>query len=366
MATTLVNFLSQHIHIPLSPSGRDQDHDYFLRTPQQQPPQQQQQQQQQLPHQSPDKPRVYSVFSELRTLEQQSNSALEQFPCEDRHSFNPHYQHNLLTSSANSTPSSLFSTSANSSASSYSSSSTFSLSRATGTRALGQECPQQPHTISSGTGGRQNYSSYHHYNHHHQNPRRFARLQQQQDRGHDDWMFGISDDDDIRAASTSPSGQCMGRVHPQNAPICPPSLSSAASLRSSLVRRSRSQRSTVTSDTFLTESQIKKQRSMVTFSSVILQHPPSTEQPSAVLPSVSESSQRSLASNSSAAVFEATASGRVDCHQVSPAKQSLMRIAQMSKDKDGWCSQNAGQYTHRYAEARPRGMILDGRRSCRR
>ncbi|KAG9321091.1 hypothetical protein KVV02_007616 [Mortierella alpina] len=361
MATTLVNFLSQHIHIPLSPSGRDQDHDYFVRTPQQQPLEQQQQ----LPHQSPDKPRVYSVFSELRTLEQQSHSALEQFPCEDRHSFNPHYQHNLLTSSANSTPS-LFSTSANSSASSYSSSSTFSLSRATGTRALGHESSQQSQTISSGAGGRQNYSSYHHY-HHHKNPRRFARLQQQQDRGHDDWMFGISDDDDIRAASTSPSGPCMGRVHPQNAPICPPSLSSAASLRSSLVRRSRPQRGTVTSDTFLTESQIKKQRSMVTFSSVILQHPPCTEQPSTALPSISESSQRSLASNSSATAFEATPSGRVDCHQESsPARQSLMRIAQMSKDQDGWCSQNAGQYTHRYAEARPRGMMLDGRRSCRR
>ncbi|CAO3563591.1 unnamed protein product [Mortierella alpina] len=313
MATTLVNFLSQHIHIPLSPSGRDQDHDYFVRTPQQQPPQQQKQQPL---HQSPDKSRVYSVFT-------------------------------------------------NSSASSYSSSSTISLSRAIGARAQGQESQQQPHTISSGTGGQLNYSSYHHFNHH-QNPRRFARLQQQQDRGHDDWMFGISDDDDIRGASTSPSGQCMGRVHPQNAPIRPPSLSSTASLTSSLVRRSRPQRGTVTSDTFLTESQIKKQRSMVTFSSVILQHPPATEQSSTVLPSISESSQRFLVSNSSAAVVVETASGRVDCHQASPAKHSLMRIAQMSKDQDGWCSQNAGQYTQRYAEACPRGMVLDGRRSCRR
>jgi hypothetical protein len=47
------------------------------------------------------------------------------------------------------------------------------------------------------------------------------------------------------------------------------------------------------------------------------------------------------------------------------AKQSLMRITQLSKDQDGWCSHKAGQYTQGYAEARSRGMKLDGRRARR-
>ncbi|KAF9582822.1 hypothetical protein BGW38_010717 [Lunasporangiospora selenospora] len=46
------------------------------------------------------------------------------------------------------------------------------------------------------------------------------------------------------------------------------------------------------------------------------------------------------------------------------AKLSLMRIARCSKSQDGWCSNQAGQYTRHYAETRT-CIMADGRRNRR-
>ncbi|KAG0045572.1 hypothetical protein BGZ83_009234 [Gryganskiella cystojenkinii] len=99
------SFLSSHLQI-LSP--KDQ-HDL-------QPKQQQEQQRrvsihqnnssQNVPQQQPqvrdgeDYPRFYSIFSELTAMERQRELFKNQFPCEERHSFNPHYQHNLVYSAS--------------------------------------------------------------------------------------------------------------------------------------------------------------------------------------------------------------------------------------------------------------------------
>ncbi|KAG0217411.1 hypothetical protein BGX31_000254, partial [Mortierella sp. GBA43] len=47
------------------------------------------------------------------------------------------------------------------------------------------------------------------------------------------------------------------------------------------------------------------------------------------------------------------------------ARQSLMRISRCDLRQDGWCSQRAGQWTRHYAEARPIGLVADGRRARR-
>ncbi|KAG0249025.1 hypothetical protein BG011_009663 [Mortierella polycephala] len=368
---TLVNFISQRIHLPLSPSVKYCDGgDYFTagaaQGKQQQPK---------------------SVFSQLAVKGDQRQRAVQQFPCEERHSFNPHYQHNLWSASpALSTPPSLCPSSSNSSPSSiYTSSCHSSLSRATGSRFLAHE-PQYTSssssyssargfpttstmtTSSSSSNNKQSYSSYH-------RAKRNARLQQLQQRDHHEWMFGISDDDDLHIDNES--GSWTACASPVDSPISPVSSSSAGS---SLMRHSstRSQPGHV-ADVFQSEpQQPKKKRSMVTFSPVILHHPtPSGEQhsiPSAanVLPSISESSLSTLARSSTAATITTLATTAI-VNQQQPksdagrltAKESLMRIAQCGKSQDGWCPQSAGQYTQRYAETRPRAMMLDGRRRGR-
>ncbi|KAF9177741.1 hypothetical protein BGZ51_008413 [Haplosporangium sp. Z 767] len=226
---------------------------------------------------------------------------------------------------------------------------------------------------SNNSNNKQSYSSYH-------RAKRNARLQQQQQRDHHEWMFGISDEDDLHIDSES--GSWTARASPVDSPISPPSSSSAASSGSSMMRHgsTRSQFGHV-ADVFQSEPlQPKKKRSMVTFSPVILHHStPSGEQhsipsPANVMPSISEST---LARNSTTATITtlATSASATSAivNQQQPrsgtgrltAKESLMRITQCDKSQDGWCPQGAGQYTQRYAEARPRAMMLDGRRRGR-
>ncbi|KAF9106335.1 hypothetical protein BGX29_009752 [Mortierella sp. GBA35] len=324
---------------------------------------------------SDNKPRYYSIFSELSD---QRERALQQFPCEERHSYNPHYQHNLVSSPAYSSPSSLCPSSAGSSPSSaYSSSSNTSLSRATGARALSQE---------QSTKNDHNY--YRHYNRR-QNQRHYA-YQQQNEHYHDDWMFGISEDD-------SYSGASMTCAQPQDPLVVVVSSLSAApsmngSLRSSISRNNtRPQVFNGSRSLSIATSQnpAKNRRPTVTFSPVVLHHPAAGQEtsssfsssssslpaPPKLLPSIAESTTSSLGLNSSMSMATAKAESTVvqqEQQQQQPAsagrmtaKQSLMRIAQLSKDQDGWCSHKAGQYTQGYAEARPRGMKLDGRRTRR-
>ncbi|KAF9138454.1 hypothetical protein BGX30_009132 [Mortierella sp. GBA39] len=346
--------------------------------------QQQQQQQHQFyrtkdqlhPDQKDNKPRYYSIFSELTTQVDQRERALQQFPCEERHSYNPHYQHNLVSSPSSS---SLCPSSAGSSPSSaYSSnSSSSSLSRATGARVLTQEQSNKQ---------QQDHHYYRHYNRR-QNQRHYA-YQQQNEHYHDDWMFGISEDDSYNG------GASMTCAQPQDPLVIVASSSSKTpslngSLRSSISRKERLQVSDG-SLSVATQISAKNRRPTVTFSPVVLHHPApgqkftallsssfasssqTSSAPAKLLPSIAESS---MGLNSSMAMATAKAeSTKVvqNLQQQQPvsagrmtAKQSLMRIAQLSKDQDGWCSHKAGQYTQGYAEARSRGMKLDGRRARR-
>ncbi|KAK3829493.1 MAG: hypothetical protein JOS17DRAFT_748368 [Linnemannia elongata] len=357
---------SQHSH-SLPRQQHQQQHNQFYQT-----------KDQLHPDQKNNKPRYYSIFSELTTQVDQRERALQQFPCEERHSYNPHYQHNLVSSPTYSSSPSLCPSSAGSSPSSaYSSnSSNSSLSRATGARVLTQEQPnkQQP-----------DHHYYRHYNRR-QNQRHYA-YQQQNEHYHDDWMFGISEDDSYNR------GASMTCAQPQD-PLAITSSSSKApslngSLRSSISRKERPQVSDG-SLSVATQISAKNRRPTVTFSPVVLHHPAPDQEftallsssfasssqtsstPAKLLPSIAESS---MGLNSSMAMATAKAESTMavqNLQQQQPAsvgrmtaKQSLMRIAQLSKDQDGWCSHKAGQYTQGYAEARSRGMKLDGRRARR-
>ncbi|KAG0353719.1 hypothetical protein BGZ54_002089, partial [Gamsiella multidivaricata] len=367
---TLINFISQHIHIPLSPAQKDHDHDYHH-----------QQQQRQC-----DQPRYYSIFSDLSAADEQRERALRQFPCEEKHSFNPHYQHNLISTSPSfSSPPSLSSSPSSSSPSSaYSGSSSSSLSRATGAKVFSQDSyaqQQNPsfNATSNSNSNSNNYSYHRHYSR--RQNLRFYTYQQQQDHYHDDWMFGITEDDDNYRTGLNRSqtiGPSTTRAISQECSVSPSPSSSTVSLKSSISRKNRSQLGHVMNAFPATL------RSTVTFSPVVLQHPARNEPQQqqltssssvSLLPSISESSLSSQASNSSpvTATFDYTASSSSSSseqqqqhqqqeHEQSgtggrlTAKQSLMRIAHCSKSEDGWCSQKAGQYTKRYADVNPRGM----------
>lgn len=177
-------------------------------------------------------------------------------------------------------------------------------------------------------------------------------------------MFGITDDDDDDYSTGNEAVEpSMTRVYPQESPISPTLSSATVSLKSSLSRKPKSQRGNVM-NVFAT-------RSTVTFSDVVVEHPARKAQPShssslGLLPSISESSLSSLASDDSNAVASVSSSGQEQSGAgCLTAQQSLMRIAQCSKSEDGWCSQQAGQYSKRYAEATTRTMVVDGRRSRR-
>ncbi|KAK3845904.1 MAG: hypothetical protein J3R72DRAFT_434830 [Linnemannia gamsii] len=335
---------------------------------------------------SSNKPRYYSIFSELNTQQaDQRQRALQQFPCEERHSYNPHYQHNLVSSPTYSSSPSLCPSSAGSSPSSaYSSgsgSSTSSLSRATGARTLNQE-----QSNNFNINKQQDHHYYRHYNRR-QNQRHYT-YQQQNEHYHDDWMFGISEDDSYNG------GASMACAQPQDPLVVVSSLSTATpslngSLRSSFSRRDRPQVSNGSLSVATSQIQAKQhRRPTVTFSPVVLHHPAAGQDftamsssspvsslasaPAKLLPSIVESSM-SLNSSMAMATAKAESTSIIQQQQQQQpasagrmtAKQSLMRIAQLSKDQDGWCSHKAGQYTQGYAEARSRGMKLDGRRARR-
>ncbi|KAF9110254.1 hypothetical protein BGX27_006597 [Mortierella sp. AM989] len=344
---TFINFINQHI----SPS-RERD-EYFPQFPQKQ-----NQKQQQLS----DKPRAYYIPSQSTASEEQRENALQQFPCEEKHSYNPHYQHNLSTS-----PPSLSSSPSNSFPSSASSISSFS--RATGAKMFSQDSHmhQYNYNYSYNTSNCSLTSSgnKHGYSYNQQNLRCYTQ-QQQQETFADDWMFGIAEDDGYCGAST------MARASPQEASISPSSSSSTASLKSSLSRKCKAQHANVM-NAFGSNS-----RSSVTFSPEVIEHPVQQVSTSAIsalglLPSISESSSSSLAADSVATVTfgtSATSSASSPKQQQQEtgrmtAKQSLMRIAHCSMSDDGWCSQKAGQYTQRYADTNSRSMRVDGRRSHR-
>ncbi|OAQ30598.1 hypothetical protein K457DRAFT_892541 [Linnemannia elongata AG-77] len=389
---SFINPLHNRVHRQVAPSTpspsstsppKSSPHSHSLSRQQQQQQHQQQQHNQfyqtkdQLhPDQNDNKPRYYSIFSELTTQVDQRERALQQFPCEERHSYNPHYQHNLVSSSPtySSSPSLCPSSVGSSPSSAYSSnSSNSSLSRATGARVLTQEQSNKQ---------QQDHHYYRHYNRR-QNQRHYA-YQQQNEHYHDDWMFGISEDDSYNG------GASMACAQPQDALVIVASSSSKTSSLSGSLRSSISRRVSDGSLSVATQISAKNRRPTVTFSPVVFHHPAPGQKftallsssfasssqtssgPAKLLPSIAESS---IGLNSSTTMATAKAESTMvaqNLQQQQPvsagrmtAKQSLMRIAQLSKDQDGWCSHKAGQYTQGYAEARSRGMKLDGRRARR-
>ncbi|KAG0304706.1 hypothetical protein BGZ98_005150 [Dissophora globulifera] len=408
---TLINFISQHIHIPLHPARRDRDADYLT--------------QKQL-HSQHDEPR--SLFADMSALNDQRERAKQQFPCEDKHSFNPHYQHNLISTSPSSTLPSLSSSPSSSPSSAYSSSSSqSSLSRATGVRSFTQDSHiHQHHYTYGGSTSNTNKQEYSYHRRHirRQNLRSYT-YQQQHEHYHDDWMFGITEDDDadhhgIRHQSASSTTSTAFQASSQfsfassSSAVSSAATSTTGSLRSSLSRKSigRSQYGSVMNmfhpNATPTASLAASKSATVTFSPVVVEHTiqasiaTTTSSPVRLLPSISESSLSSLSSmdsSASRAIIAAPTAGLTAAitavsssrpttattattssvlpHQLQTlqlrsgadrltATQSLMRISQCKKSDDGWCSQKAGQYTQRYAnDSNPRGMKTDGRRACR-
>ncbi|KAI1318439.1 hypothetical protein EDD11_006523 [Mortierella claussenii] len=377
---TLINFISQHIS--LTPSSKDDYHVRSLHSQKHHFYQQQQQQQQQRSS--------YFVYSEAFAVEEQRERALQQFPCEEKHSFNPHYQHNLSTSPPFSTSplSSSPSDSSPSSSAYSSSSSSSSLSRATGVRSSSQDFHQHQqqnsytHTMGRSTTNYKNDHSFHRHNNRRQSIRCYTYQQQQQEQQEsfvDEWMFGIAEDDGIYRGSTARMNETMGpsmmRASPQESPISPSSSSSTASFKSLLSRKSRPQRGSVM-NAFTAAA---TPRSTVSFSPVVSEQTLITSPSSkGLLPSISESSLFSASDSSNGHIAVTSFSSATVSSSCSPqpqqqhfssggltAQQSLMRIAHCSKSDDGWCTQKAGQYTQRYAQSNPRSMMVDGRRGRR-
>ena len=364
-----------------------------------------------------DYPRFYSIFSELTALERQREQAKHQFPCEERHSFNPHYQHNLVSTSPGfSSPPSLTSSPTDSSPSS-STSSHSSLSRASGARSFGyrsgsyygqqHHSPQQPqhqpyrhqnsyynshgyyNGLHSHGGNSNNYNNSNNggnYSYHRQYNRRLnqaSRSQQQYEYFEDAVMIHQN-------ASTSSSSLSAA----------PLAASSSSSLASSSQGRQRSvSRATVTFSPTTevyphgsiggrrasSHSSLNGTMPIISESSRISPAMDRRRRLSGAYSESDASSSAAATSSSSCSTFgpdlpsvtvtAATTQGSSsiaaegsrdgDCKKRMTAHQSLKRIAQVAAHEDGWCSQKAGQYSRQYAETRSRGVAADGRRNRR-
>ncbi|ORZ09131.1 hypothetical protein BCR41DRAFT_424317 [Lobosporangium transversale] len=333
------------------------------------------------------------------------------FPCEDRHSFNPHYQHNLhSTSPIYSTPPSLSSSPTNSSPSSTTSSS----SQASSTsrpyyhyNSSSRRSLSSPHT-------RQQYQ---HLQQQHQHQQQKQRQQQQQHsrsysynrqqarrQNHqrsyvnqpyfespsleDDLVIGY---DNQRIFYESGASASMTRVHPNGSPSYPSSptssMSSAFARQQQQQQQQQQQRlqghrrtaSHISASYSVSENESTSSpasRSLVT--STALHASPAVVKAN-MLPSISEVTVAafvqdeedvdsvSALENRSSGSASGSASRASESSNDSPttAKQSLMRIARCSSRQDNWCPLQAGQWTRHYAETRSFGMMTDGRRARR-
>ncbi|KAG0330098.1 hypothetical protein BG004_002178, partial [Podila humilis] len=70
-------------------------------------------------------------------------------------------------------------------------------------------------------------------------------------------------------------------------------------------------------------------------------------------------------SSGSNSLSRASSSSSLGKNQPLDAKTSLMRIAQCGRHEDSWCAAQSGHYTRHYAESRPHGVNIDGRRAGR-
>lgn len=326
---------------------------------------------------------------ESEAMLQQKEQAIRRFPCEDRHSYNPHYQHNLISELPSySTPPSLSSSPTNSSPASFTSSKSsmsFSGSRATYGPSSGKN--------NSYHHSHQSRSSYQHSNNHHgfssyntvgsNGGRQYSYMRQQQRRQNQQRQYYEYMDDDLMVGASSMALFSPGEVAVLSP--CSSTLSLASSSRQinyspqQPARQSVSRISTsIASLSLLLESQASPSMSNVAFSPVGRHHSHSSRrggEPFSVsvglLPSISETSAPSskmdlasaLGATSSSSPLPSPAKNQASKKMT--AQKSLRRIAQCASNQDNWCSAKAGQWTSHYAETRSRSVMIDGRRHRR-
>ncbi|KAF8928229.1 hypothetical protein EDD21DRAFT_369882 [Dissophora ornata] len=323
------------------------------------------------------------------------------FPCEDRHSFNPHYQHNLhSTSPIYSTPPSLSSSPTNSSPSSTTSSSSLSSPgqkpyyQYTQSRRQQQQQQQQHQYQQQKQQQHQRHRSFSY-------SRQHARRQSQQRNYSNQQEFDYMDDGDLMIGYDnnqvyygSGATASMANVHPRGSP----SYSSAAFDRSPSGNGSQHQQyltshistSIRSSENERTSAPPPRSQSAAAGAAgaslhvspfnnngnIIHNHIGQQQQ---VLPSISETTatmymhEEDLAAALEARDTDAApASRHISSSSSSPsssghmtAKQSLMRIARCDPRQDNWCPAQSGQWTRHYAEARSSSIVADGRRGRR-
>ncbi|GJJ70433.1 hypothetical protein EMPS_02782 [Entomortierella parvispora] len=296
-------------------------------------------------------------YSDSNAALLQKEAIQELFPCDDRHSFNPHYQHNLhSTDSASlpySTPPSLSSSPTNSSPTSTTSASS-RRSQNNGyypTRQYQyqqQQQQQQPHMRrSASVSNSKSTYSYHRHQTRRQNQRNHANHGQYYEYMDDDMMIGYDNphqNNSNRFSISSSSSSSMARVHPQGSSSYTSFSTSANSdLRFSPSLQGRRSISTLPSAS-------ENERRMVASSSV---------------PSFPAAIEDAAAGEGSLRSSRPTLSTIAESAQPSKAQLSLMRIAQCDRRVDSWCTQQAGQWTRHYAETSSCGVMADGRRTRR-
>ncbi|KFH72415.1 hypothetical protein MVEG_02706 [Podila verticillata NRRL 6337] len=327
---------------------------------------------------------------ESEAILQQKEQAIRRFPCEDRHSYNPHYQHNLISELPSySTPPSLSSSPTNSSPASFASfksSMSCKGSRATYGYSSGKNSNYHHHSHQSRSSDQHSNShpGFSGYNTVGSNGGRqysYMRQQQRQQNQLREYYEYMNDDLMIGASS-------MALFSPGEVAVLSPS-SSTSSLASSSrqinykpqqpARQSASRISTsIASLSSLLENQVSPSKSSVAFSPMGRHHSHSSRRGGdpfcfsvGLLPSISETNAPSSKMDHASALGATSSSSPLPSltkNQASKkmtAQKSLRRIAQCASNQDNWCSAKAGQWTSHYAEMRSRGAMTDGRRHRR-
>ncbi|KAF9155223.1 hypothetical protein BG015_010619 [Linnemannia schmuckeri] len=179
------------------------------------------------------KSRHHRTFSDPSSAMLHKEAVQKLFPCDNRHSFNPHYQHNLHTTSTStiySTPPSLASSPTDSSPSSTTSSShshttspSYTMTQATQKPFYQQPHPRRSQTSSSTRQRQQQQQHYHqrHFNYSYSR-QQARRLNQRNHANHHD-IDNMDDDlligyDNQQIYYGSGSSTSMARVHPSGSP----------------------------------------------------------------------------------------------------------------------------------------------------
>ncbi|KAK3817445.1 MAG: hypothetical protein J3Q66DRAFT_339912 [Benniella sp.] len=326
----------------------------------------------------------------------QKESIQQLFPCEDKHSFNPHYQHNLhFASPFYSTPPSLSSSPTNASPSSTASSSSSSSSSShsshrsyyhhTQPRNARQHYFQQQKLHKQ-----QQQQQLPLHQHQHQRNHSYSYTRQQGRKMNQRYLSDQSaeymDDEDMMVDYDhqqiyygSGSSTSMTRVHPQGS-----SSYFGSSVPSAMDRQNRHRRRTshISVPSSRSENERASSRSLsnvVHGSNKSHNHIQTGHQ---WLPCISETTAtmymhvhnsddvvdddeqadaHSLGHRESNSALSASSTSSAPL----TAKQSLMRIARCDPRQDSCCSQKAGQWTRHYAEGRQYGLVADGRRARR-